>query len=189
VIAASGRGESVIRPALLLTGVGIAALVVQGALAALLPPALVPDLGLLVTVIAAVEAPAILALALAALLGYGTDYLSGTLLGEAALLRVLTFATTRFVSAQFHLERPLPLAGLCVAVAFVEPLGTAALSSLFAGASPFGWEALPTIACRAAIAGALAPVVQPIVSGALLGLGDGDPRRREVRFETRRPVL
>ena len=45
-----------------------------------------PTSALLVTVIAAVEAPALLALALAAGLGYGTDYLSGTLLGEAALL-------------------------------------------------------------------------------------------------------
>jgi len=179
----------VIRPALALTAVGIAALVVQGALAALLPPALVPDLGLLVTVIAAVEAPALLALALAAGLGYGTDYLSGTLLGEAALLRIVTFAGTRFVSAQFHLERPLPLAGLCLAVALLEPLGTAALSSLFAGASPFGWDALPTLATRAVLAAALAPFVHAVVSGALLGLSEGEARRREVRFETRRPVL
>ena len=182
-------GQSVLRPALALAGVGVASLVVQGALAALLPPALVPDLSLLVTVIAAVEAPPLLALALAAGLGYGTDYLSGTLLGEAALLRILAFATTRFVSAQFHLERPLPLAGLCLAVALIEPLGTAALSSLFAGASPFGWEALPTLACRALIAALLAPFMQGIVSAALLGLTETDTRRREVRFDTRRPVL
>jgi rod shape-determining protein MreD len=179
----------VIRPALALTAIGVAALVLQGALAALLPPALVPDLGLLVTVIAAVEAPALLALALAAGLGYGTDYLSGTLLGEAALLRILAFSTTRFVSAQFHLERPLPLAGLCLAIALLEPLGTAALSSLFAGASPFGWEAIPTLATRALLAAVLAPFVHAIVSTAVAGLSEGDARRREVRFDTRRPVL
>jgi rod shape-determining protein MreD len=179
----------VIRPALALAAVGIAALVVQGALAALLPPPLVPDLGLLVTVIAAVEAPALLALALAAGLGYGTDYLSGTLLGEAALLRILAFAATRFVSAQFHLERPLPLAGLCLAIALLEPLGTAALSSLFAGASPFGWEALPTLATRAFLAAALAPFAHALVSTAVASLSEGDTRRREVRFDTRRPVL
>ena len=93
------------------------------------------------------------------------------------------------MSAQFHLERPLPLAGLCLAVALLEPLGTAALSSLFAGASPFGWDALPTLATRAVLAAALAPFVHAVVSGALLGLSEGEARRREVRFETRRPVL
>lgn len=178
-----------IKPGLALAAVGVSALVLQGALAALLPPALVPDLGLLVTVVAAVEAPALGALALAAGLGYGADLLSGTLLGEQALLRILAFAATRFVTAQFHLERPLPLASLCLGVALLEPLGTAALSSLFAGASPFGWEALPTLGVRALLAAALSPVVHMVVSSALLGLSEGEVRRREVRFDTRRPVL
>ena len=178
-----------IRPSLALAVLGVAALILQGALAALLPAMLVPDLALLVAVSAAVAAPPLPALAAAAGLGYGADVLSGTLLGQQGLLRLLTFAATRFVSLQFHLERGLPLAGFCVALALLDPLGLAALSRLFAGASPFGWEALPGLVVRALVTGACASTVHGIVSTALDTVQEGDARRREVHFDTRRPVL
>jgi cell shape-determining protein MreD len=179
----------VIRPLGVLAALALAALVVQGALSALLPPALVPDLGLLVAVVAAVSAPPIPALLVAAGVGYGADLMSGTLLGEQALLRLIAFAATRFVSAQFHLERGLPLATFGFAVGALEPVGLAALSSLFAGASPFGWEALPTVATRAVLLAVLASPAQRLVAGLLGAVQQGETRRREVRFETRRPVL
>jgi rod shape-determining protein MreD len=179
----------VIRSALALAGLALGALVLQGTLAALLPPALTPDLALLVALVAAVVAPALPALLLAAGLGFGADLLSGTLLGEQALLRLLAFAATRFVSSQFHLERGLPLASYCLAIGLLDPLGLAALSRLFSGASPIGWEALPTVAVRALLGAALAGGVHRIVGAALDSLSDGDARRREVRFDTRRPVL
>ena len=56
---------------------------------------------------------------------------------HVALLRLLAFAATRFVSGQFHVERGLPLASFCLALGVLDPLGLAALSWLFAGASPF----------------------------------------------------
>jgi cell shape-determining protein MreD len=174
----------VIRPTLALALLGASALIVQGTLAALLPPGLVPDLGLLLAVAAAVSA-----LLLAAGLGYGADVLSGTLLGEQALLRLLAFAATRFVSAQFHLERGLPFATFCFVVGLLDPLGVAALSLLFAGASPFGWEALPTLALRALLLALLAPSVHRSLSALVERFQDGDARRREVRFDTRRPVV
>jgi rod shape-determining protein MreD len=179
----------VIRSALALTGLALGALVLQGALAALLPPALVPDLGLLLAVVTAVVAPALPALLLAAGVGFGADLLSGTLLGEQALLRILAFAATRFVSGQFHLERGLPLASYCLALGLLDPLGIAALSALFSRPSPFGWEALPTLAVRALVGAVLAGGVHRLVGVALETLQDGDARRREVRFDTRRPVL
>jgi rod shape-determining protein MreD len=177
------------RSALALALLALGALVLQGTLSALLPPALTPDLALLVTVIAAVEAPALPALLLAAGLGFGVDVLSGSLLGEQALLRILAFATTRFVSAQFHLERGLPLATYCLAMGLLDPLGLAALSKLFSGASLLGWEALPTLVARALLGAMLAAGVHRVVGVALETLQDSDARRREVRFETRRPVL
>jgi rod shape-determining protein MreD len=178
----------VIRSALALSALALGALVLQGTLAALLPPALTPDLALLVALVAAVVAPALPALLLAAGLGFGADLLSGTLLGEQALLRLLAFAATRFVSSQFHLERGIPLASYCLAIGLLDPLGLAALSRLFSGASPIGWESLPTVAVRALLGAVLAGGVHRIVGGAL-SLQDGDARRREVRFDTRRPVL
>jgi rod shape-determining protein MreD len=177
------------RSALALAVLALGALVLQGTLAALLPAALAPDLALLVTVVAAVQAPALPALLLAAALGFGADILSGSLLGEQALLRLLAFAATRFVSGQFHLERGLPLASYCLAIGLLDPLGLAALSSAFAGASPLGWEALPTLAARALLGAVLAGVVHRVVGAALETLQDSDARRREVRFDTRRPVL
>jgi rod shape-determining protein MreD len=180
----------VIRTTLALLALGLAALVLQGTLAALLPPAFVPDLGLLVALTAAVSAPALPALILAAGVGFGADLLSGTLLGEQALLRLLAFAATRFVSGQFHLERGLPLATFCLAVGVLDALGLAGLSRLFAGSSPFGWEALPTLAVRAALGALLVPWVHGLVGGISESLSEGDaPRRAEVRFDTRRPVL
>ena len=178
-----------IRTALALTALGLAALVLQGTLAALLPPALVPDLGLLVALSAAVSAPALPALVLAAGVGFGADLLSGTLLGEQALLRLLSFAATRFVSGQFHLERGMPLATFCLVVGVLDALGVAGLSWLFAGASPFGWEALPTLVVRALLGAALVPFVHGLVGGLSDTLQEGDSPRREVRFDTRRPVL
>ena len=178
-----------IRTAAALTALGVAALVLQGTLAALLPPALVPDLGLLVALSTAVSAPAIPALVLAAGVGFGADLLSGTLLGQQALLRLLAFAATRFVSGQFHLERGLPLATFCLALGVLDALGLAGLSWLFAGASPFGWEALPTLAVRALLGAALVPVVHALVAGLSETLQEGDTPRRAVRFDTRRPVL
>ena len=177
------------RPAGALVALGLCALVLQGVLAALLPPVLQPDLGLLVTVAAAVAAPAVGALLLAAGLGYGTDLLSGTLLGQFALLHLLAFAATRFVHAQFHLERGLPLATFCFALSLLDALGLAALSSLFVGPSPLGVEELPLVAGRALVNAALAPLVQRLVSKVFENLQDTDARRREVRFDTRRPVM
>lgn len=177
------------RSLLALAGLALGSLVLQCLLAALLPPALVPDLTLLVTVIAAVEAPALPALLLAASLGFGMDVLSGSLLGEHALLRILVFAATRFVSAQFHLERGLPLATYCLAIGLLAPLGLAALSRLFTGQSLLGVEALPTLTLRASVGALLATSVHRVVGATFAALQDGDARRREVRFDTRRPVL
>jgi rod shape-determining protein MreD len=179
----------VTRPLAALAALALFAVVLQGALAALLPPALLPDLGLLVTVASAVAAPAVAALLLAVGVGYGVDVLSGTLLGQYALLRLLAFATTRAVHGQFHLERGLPLASFCFALSLLDAVGLAALSNLFLGASPFGLEALPAGLGRALLTAALAPAFHRMVSG-LLSLQEGDARRREVRFDTRRrPVM
>jgi len=177
------------RPAVALVLLALGALVLQGTLAALVPPALLPDLALLLTVTVAVAAPATWALLLAAGLGFGADVLSGTLMGQLALLRLLAFATTRFVHAQFHLERAIPLASFCFALALLDALGLAALSRLFLGASPLGLEAVPTALARAALVAALAPGAHRLVSGVLASLYEGDGRRREVRFDTRRPVI
>jgi cell shape-determining protein MreD len=177
------------RPTAILVGLALLAVALQGALAALLPPVLLPDLGLLLAVAAAVAAPAVGALLLAAGLGYGADLLSGTLLGQVALLRILECAATRFVHGQFHLERALPLATFTFALSLLDALGLAALSDLFLGSSPIGLEALPTALGRALLNAALAPLVQRLVSSVLANLQEGDSRRREVRFDTRRPVM
>jgi rod shape-determining protein MreD len=177
------------RPAAALVGLALAVVVLEGALAALLPPALLPDLALLLTVAAAVAAPAVAALLLAAGLGYAGDVLSGTLLGQTALLRIVAFAATRFVHGQFHLERGVPLATFCFVLSLLDALGLAALSHLFLGASPIGVDAVPVALSRALLNAALAPGAHRLVARLLATLQEGDARRREVRFDTRRPVM
>lgn len=178
-----------IRQVAVLAALGLAGLVLQGALAALLPAPLLPDFSLLVTVAAAVTAPPLLALAAAAGLGYGADLLSGTLLGEQALLRLLAFAATRLVSGQFHLERGIPLASFCFALGLLDAAGLAGLSQAFLGSSPIGLDAIPGVVLRALVLALLAAPIHHLIETALAAVGEGESRRREVRFDTRRPVL
>ena len=94
------------------------------------------------------------------------------------------------MSGQFHLER-----GAARSPASAWPSASStrsaspALSALFAGTSPFGWEALPTLVVRALVGAALRARRARGWAAALETLQDGDARRREVRFDTRRPVL
>ncbi len=81
-----------------LLAAGWAALVLQSVAARLAPPALCPELGLLVVVGLGLCMPAPSGLLLAAAIGYATDLLSGSLFGQHALLSVLAFGATRAAS-------------------------------------------------------------------------------------------
>jgi cell shape-determining protein MreD len=80
------------RSSVTLLVVGLLALMLQGALARMLPPPWCPDLAWLVVVALGLRWPGFISgLVLVGLLGFATDLVSGSLMGQHALMRVLTY--------------------------------------------------------------------------------------------------
>ncbi len=176
------------RRALALAGLGLAALILQSVATAVLPARFVPDLALLLAIAAAVSATPIEGMLLATGVGYGADLLSGALLGQQALLRLAAFGVTRVVSGQFHLKG-LPLA-ICVAsVTLADAAGTAGIGWLFAGDPWLGLHDPLALATRAVVNALAAPFAVGLLDTVLELLTERETRRRDVRLETRRPVL
>ncbi len=177
------------RRALALAGLGLAVLILQSVATAVLPVRFVPDLTLLLAVAAAVSASTLEGMLISTGVGYGADLLSGSLLGQHALLRLGAFLGTRVVSAQFHLKRGLPLAVCAVGVTVADALGTAGLGWLFAGDPMLGLHAPLDLAARAGVNALCAPLMVGLLDTVLELLTEREARRRDVRLETRRPVL
>jgi rod shape-determining protein MreD len=171
-----------------LTALAVTTLVLQGAAAALMPPWLVPDLGLLLVVALAVAAGPGEGLLVAAGVGFGTDLLGGAPLGHHALLRLLVFGLARLLAAPFHLRAAM-LSALVLGLCLLDALGTVALTRFFAGVAMLGPDQAPEVALRALLGAVLAPAVRSAVQASLAGLTAEDQRRRDVRLDTRRPLL
>lgn len=176
------------RSASALLALGWLAVVVQGGLAHLWPAHFVPDLALLFTVAAALVLGPGTGLVVAAALGLGADMVSGTLLGQLACLRLVEFAFTRLVAAQLDLRRGLPLAIFAFAMVVFDAVGQAGLSRLFLGRFPVQPEELLILGVHAAVTAPFAPFVGSLARRVCDRLDDGDSRR-EMRLDTRRPVL
>jgi rod shape-determining protein MreD len=178
-----------VRESLVLLAAGVIALALESALLAHLPFALVPALSLLFPIAAALLLGPLPGLLVSAVLGFGADMLSGALLGQHALLRMLEFAVVRAAIGQFDLVRPLPFALFAFGVALADAAGSAALIQFFLGSFEAEARGLGAIALRALATAAAAPLVLALARRvATIGGGDGDVRR-EMRLETKRPVL
>ena len=176
------------RPTLALLGLGLLAALVQGALAQLVPAVAVPDLSLLLTLAAALVLGSGGGLIVAAGVGLGTDMVSGTLLGQLACLRLLEVVLTRGIAGQLDLRRGVPLAVFAFAMVWIDGVGQAALSWIFLGEFPLQPGELLTLALRAAATAPFAPLVGAFVRRLCERLDESEARR-EMRFDTRRPVL
>ncbi len=177
------------RRVLALVALAVLVVVFQSACAAVLPAAAVPDLGLLFAIAAGVLAPTLAGLFGTAAAGYTADLLSGALLGHHALLRLGVFGFTCAVSAQFHLRRGFPLAAFAAALTLADAAGSVALHWLFHRELLLGPEAAQALLLRTALNAAFAPAVRGLLAWVLELLTEREARRRDVRLETRRPVL
>ena len=176
------------RPALAWCGVGLLLIVLEGVLTHGLSARYVPDFSLLATIAAALAFPPGRGMILAVVFGLGTDMLSGSLLGQVALLRLLEFGLARSLAGQLDLRRGVPAAVFAATLVVIDSLGLVGLSRLFLGEFPVAWSELAGLAPRALLTGAFAPFVLRLA----LRLGDAlseSDARREMRIETRRPVL
>jgi len=169
-----------VKRAFTLLGLGVAALVVQGALATLVSPPWCPDFALLVLIGIALRWEGLSAgLLLAALLGYATDLLSGSLLGQHALLNLFAFAATGSASRQLNLRGSWPLAFFAAGVCFLYGLVMLAITGFFVGGAELrlGW--LGSQAIHALVTGACAPSVSALVGWVSAWVSD-DPSHRSM---------
>ncbi len=166
---------------LLLTG--LLCVAAEGALCALFPTALVPDLGLLFAVAGALLLGPAEALVVAVLLGLSSDLLSGALLGQSAFLRVIEVAITRTVGSQIDLRRGFPLAVFVLALSLFDALGMALLLRLFLGSVGLDWAAIGPQLLRIGSNAVFAPLFAALARA--LAEGVDDEARRELRLDTR----
>jgi rod shape-determining protein MreD len=121
----------------------------------------------------------------AAALGYAADLLSGSLLGQHALLRTLVYGATRIAHGKLNLGGWLSRALLVGLLGLGNGLVLAGLVALFGGRIALTPGFLGELLAHAAINAALAPFVLAGVDAAAHLLSADDERRRPLRL--RRP--
>ena len=177
------------KAALALAVLGAFGLMLQSSAALWIPARLLPDLGLWVVVgLAVCVRSPVLGVCLAALIGYVTDLLSGTLLGQHALLCLGAYGVARALSSSFNLRGPVSLAIFALLLSAMHAVALYGLVAFFARQ----WLAVPGALQHLvvhALANALAaPFVIALVSGVAAWLGDDDSGR-PVRLEPRTLAL
>lgn len=172
--------------ALVLAGLSLLALIVQASAGRVLAPQWCPDLGLLVVVGFGVALrSAATGVALAALVGYLSDLLSGSLLGQHMLLRMGAFAAARIGSRRLNLRGAAPLAIFAAALSVGHALGLGALVAFFASGAAPPWPPVGDFVAQALVNGLLAPLVAAGVTWVCQALGDEEGARL-MRLEPRK---
>lgn len=176
------------KEALILFAAGCLGLAFESALLAQLPAALVPGFSLLFPVAAAVLLGPIEGVLVCAALGFGADMFSGALLGQHAFLRLVEFAVVRALVGQLDLARPIPFSIFAFGVALADAAGAAVLIRFFLGELALDTRTLGVLALRALATAAAAPLVLALARR-VAEWGGLDEARREMRLETKRPVI
>lgn len=175
------------KPVVALFLVSAFAVMVQGAAAGLMEHRYVPDLGLLIVVALGTRWRSLPSgIVLAALIGYLADLLSGSLLGQHALLRMLAFAAARVGSRSLNLRGALPHAVFVGILSLVNALGVAVLTAFFAPDAGFGLASAGALLTHAGINAVFAPLVALGIDRVIGLVSNDDPSRRLLRIEPRR---
>lgn len=165
--------------------IGLMGLYAQGVASLSLPARFLPDLGLLLIVAVAIGLrSAGGGLILAALLGYATDCLSGSLLGQHMLLAVAAFGVARVAATQLNLRGPLPQATFVTFLVAAHAVALFALTAFFSGSLSSPFAAVSELLPHALVSGIAAPLVSEGVVRLLGRLGEDDGQR-PLRLEAR----
>jgi rod shape-determining protein MreD len=170
-----------VKSILAVLALGFAALVVQGALARTIPPPWCPDLAWLVVIGVGLRWPRILSGALVAVpLGYAMDLLSGSLMGQHAFMRLISYLIAAVASRQLDLSGGLPVSIFVFGMTILYGLGIVATLSLFIGSNAIGFDVL-TSAIGHAIANVIAagPMIT-LVESVLSRFSDEESAQRGV---------
>jgi len=175
-----------VKQGLVLLALGVVALMVQGVVTQVLPAYLVPDFGLLLVVAIALCLRGVASgVVLAALLGYATDLLSGSLLGQHALLRMAAYGVARFGSARLNLRGPLPQALFVALLSVAHAVGLWGLFAFFASETGSPLLTLRELLPHALVNTIAAPFVTQGIGALLDRLGDDEGTQRPMRLEPR----
>jgi rod shape-determining protein MreD len=167
-----------------LLAVGMVALIVQGAVATVLRPPFCPDLALLVVLVIALRWNGlVLGFVLAALLGFAADLLSGSLMGQHALLRLLAYVGAYFAGGQLNLKGSIPVAIFGASVSLLYGLALVVLTGFFVGDSGFAWRGFADLSIHSVINGVFAPWIFALVTRALAWSGDPESAARTLHID------
>ena len=159
-----------------LLGLGALLPMVQGVIGTFIPLQYCPDFGLLLVVgLGLYWRNPHGGMALATAIGFITDILSGSLLGQHALLRLFAFGVARAASKQFNLRGVMAQAVLLVILTALNALGTAALTAFFVAGHGWGGVILASLTPHALINGAFAPFAMALVARIAVGFEDNEP--------------
>ena len=164
---------------LALLGVGILALILQGAIARTLSPPWCPDLAWLVVVAVGLRWPSVLSgICLAVILGYSMDLVSGSLMGQHALMRLLTFLAAALAARQLDLSGSVAVSILVFGMTIFYGIAVVGVLMFFVGAEGVGLPVLADAFCHALVnVIAMGPVLS-LVEWLLMRLSDEEIARR-----------
>jgi rod shape-determining protein MreD len=178
-------GEAVKR-VLGLLGLGAVALTLQGAVATFIPARFCPDLGfLLVVALGLAWRSAVGGVCVTAAIGFVTDMLSGSLLGQHALLRLAAYGASRFASRHLNLRGPLPQAAFAAGLTAANAVGLALLTSFFSPGSGTAIAAVRELLPQVAANAVFAPLIAMLTERAIVRLGDEDTGQRLLPLASR----
>ena len=124
-------------------------------------------------------------LVIAALLGYVADLLSGSMLGQHALLRLLVFSVTFLTCRKINLRGALPVISFAAAVAAAYALGAQLLTAFFWGEAALRSSWLGDLLPQALVTALLAPWAASAVAWLWAWLGDEAAGRRSLQLDAR----
>lgn len=168
---------------------GLLALIAQGALARTLPPPWCPDLAWLVVVGIGLRWPNFLSgVVLAVALGYAMDLLSGSLMGQHALLRLVSYLAAALAARQLDLSGGLPVGIFVLVMTVVYGFATVMSLSFFVDASWPGIDVVGGALAHAFVNVLAAGPMISLVERVLARFSDEDVGRRAAMplgFESR----
>lgn len=174
------------RRALALLALGLLLTMAQGVAATVLPARWCPDLGLLLAVaIGLCWRSAVGGIVVASAIGYVADLLSGTLLGQHALLRVLAFGVARAGSGHLNLRGALPQAAFVALLTLGNAAALAATTAFFIPTAGLVLAAPGALAAHAFANAVCAPLVTGLTARLVALLGSEEGGRRMLRLEPR----
>jgi len=165
---------------------GLLAPMIQGALSAFVPTGWFPDVGLLLVMALGLAWPGAIAGALlASFVGFVSDLLSGSLVGQHALLWLCAFWAARVVSSHVNLHGAPTQMVLAAGLTTGAALAMSALTAFFSPDRVTGLATAPALLSQIAVNSLAGPPVISAVA-ALLARLDEESGRRVLRLEPRR---